>query len=68
MLPKSEITNETENPKVEDYITVGQEIKVLVKRFAPVEHRLSLSMKDVSGSSYGAGKNDHNEMEPVNKS
>ncbi|MBI3590093.1 MAG: S1 RNA-binding domain-containing protein [Candidatus Melainabacteria bacterium] len=47
LLPRSEITNETESPKVEDYLKVGQEIQVLVKRFAPGEHRLSLSMKEV---------------------
>ena len=49
LLPKAEITAEAENPRVEDYLTVGQEIKVLVKRFAPSEHRLSLSLKDVNG-------------------
>ena len=47
LLPRSEITNESENPKVEDYLTVGQEIQVCIKRFAPNEHRLSLSMKEV---------------------
>lgn len=53
LLPKSEITNETENPKVEDYLSVGQEIEALVKRFAPDEHRISLSLKDkhLAGSS-----------------
>ena len=50
LLPKSEITAETENPKVEDFLSVGQEIKALVKRFAPEEHRLSLSMKDLNQS------------------
>ncbi len=47
LLPRSEITNETESPRVEDFLTVGQEVKVFVKRFAPSEHRLSLSMKEV---------------------
>lgn len=47
LLPRSEITEENENPKVEDFLTVGQEVEVLVKRFAPNEHRLSLSLKDV---------------------
>jgi ribosomal protein S1 len=47
LLPRSEITQENENPKVEDFLTVGQQIEVLVKRFAPNEHRLSLSLKDV---------------------
>ena len=51
LLPKSEITEETESPKIEDYVTVGQEVEVLVKRFAPTEHRLSLSLKEVTGSS-----------------
>ena len=47
LLPKAEITMETETPKIEDYLTVGQEIQVFVKRFAPHEHRLSLSLKEV---------------------
>ena len=50
LLPKAEITSESDNPKIEDYLTVGQEVKVLVKRFAPDEHRLSLSLKDANGS------------------
>src|SRR3989338_3186092 len=48
LLPRSEITSETETPKVEDFLTAGQEIQVYVRRFAPNEHRLSLSMKEVS--------------------
>lgn len=55
LLPRSEITSETEAPKVEDYLTVGQEIKVFVKRFAPNEHRLSLSLKEISAKE-GKGK------------
>lgn len=47
LLPKAEITEETETPRIEDYISVGQEIQVFVKRFAPNEHRLSLSLKEV---------------------
>lgn len=47
LLPKSEITDETENPKVENYLSIGQEVQVFVKRFAPHEHRLSLSLKEV---------------------
>ncbi len=47
LLPRSEITEETEAPKIEDYLSVGQEIQVFVKRFAPNEHRLSLSLKEV---------------------
>ena len=47
LLPRSEITEETETPKIEDYLSVGQEIQVFVKRFAPNEHRLSLSLKEV---------------------
>lgn len=48
LLPKSEICEGNENPVIEDFITVGQEIEVLVKRFAPNEHRLSLSLKDLA--------------------
>lgn len=47
LLPRSEITSEADAPKVDDYVAVGQEVEVLVKRFAPQEHRLSLSLKDV---------------------
>ena len=47
LLPRSEITPDSENPKVEDHLSVGQEIEVFVKRFAPNEHRLSLSLKEV---------------------
>ena len=47
LLPRAEITQETETPKIEDYLVVGQEIQVFVKRFAPNEHRLSLSLKEV---------------------
>ncbi len=47
LLPRAEITEESSTPKVEDYIKVGQEVEVFVKRFAPTEHRLSLSLKEV---------------------
>ena len=47
LLPRSEITSDTDAPKVEDYLAVGQKVELLVKRFAPHEHRLSLSLKDV---------------------
>lgn len=48
LLPRAEITNETETPRVEEHLKVGDEVRVLVKRFAPVEHRLSLSLKGVN--------------------
>lgn len=60
LLPKSEITPENENPKVEDYLTVGQEVEAVVKRFSPSEHRLSLSMKDLN-----KGSQDLKEMEKL---
>ena len=47
LLPRSEITEDSEVPKVDDYIKAGEKIQVLVKRFAPNEHRLSLSLKEV---------------------
>ena len=50
LLPRSEITSESEAPEIEKYVKVGQEISVLVKRFIPKEHRLSLSLKDVNAS------------------
>jgi ribosomal protein S1 len=62
LLPKAEITSENDNPKVEDYLKVGQEVQVIVKRFAPGEHRLSLSMKEIS-SDKSAGKKEKKKME-----
>ncbi len=47
LLPRAEITDESNTPKVEDYLKVGEEIEVFVKRFAPNEHRLSLSLKEI---------------------
>lgn len=47
LLPRSEITSDSEAPKIDEYLNVGQQVKVLVKRFAPSEHRLSLSLKDL---------------------
>lgn len=62
LLPRSEITNNSDTPKVEDYLTVGQEVQVYVKRFAPEEHRLSLSMKEIKGNKK------EKEAEPANNS
>lgn len=59
LLPKAEITSENENPKVEDFLSVGQEIKALVKRFSPEEHRLSLSIKELHSSPKTAKKKDN---------
>lgn len=47
LLPKSEVTNESDSPRIENYLKAGQEVEVLVKRFAPNEHRLSLSIKTI---------------------
>ncbi|MBI2996152.1 MAG: S1 RNA-binding domain-containing protein [Candidatus Melainabacteria bacterium] len=52
LVPRSEITNESESPKTDDYLKVGDTVKVLVKRFAPNEHRLSLSIKDAKDANY----------------
>ena len=50
LLPRAEITSETETPKVEEHLKAGDKVRVLVKRFAPNEHRLSLSLKDVKSN------------------
>lgn len=47
LLPRSEITPETETPKLEEYLNVGQEVEVFVKRFSPGDHRLSLSIREI---------------------
>ncbi|MBI1858726.1 MAG: S1 RNA-binding domain-containing protein [Candidatus Melainabacteria bacterium] len=64
LLPKAEITAENENPRVEDYLSVGQEIEALVKRFAPEEHRLSLSLKDLNSASKNGQKEKTLEEKP----
>lgn len=55
LLPRSEITKESETPKIEEFLAVGQEVQVFVKRFAPNEHRLSLSLKEVKQKETLAG-------------
>ena len=65
LLPRAEITSENENPRVEDYLKVGQEVQVVVKRFAPGEHRLSLSMKEVPGGKSAEDKKEKKKMEPA---
>ena len=63
LLPRSEITSETESPKVENYLKVGEQVQVLVKRFAPNEHRLSLSLKDMTEKKKKETSNENNPRE-----
>ena len=51
LLPTSEITNEEEDPAPDKYLTPGDEIEVLIKRFSPYERRISLSLKDIAKAS-----------------
>ena len=45
LLPVAEMSNENVNPF--DMFKVGDEVKVLIKRFTPQEHRIALSIKDI---------------------
>ena len=45
LLPVAEMSNENVNPF--NMFKVGDEIKVLIKRFTPQEHRIALSIKDI---------------------
>lgn len=45
LLPTSEMSNENVNPF--NMFKVGDEIKVLIKKFTPQEHRIALSVKDL---------------------
>jgi ribosomal protein S1 len=47
LLPTSEITNEEEDPSPDKYLTKGEEVEVIIKKFSPYEKRISLSMKDI---------------------
>ncbi len=51
LLPTSEITNDEEDPAPDKYLSPGQEIEVLIKRFSPYERRISLSLKDIAKTS-----------------
>ncbi|HMO23382.1 MAG TPA: S1 RNA-binding domain-containing protein, partial [Candidatus Melainabacteria bacterium] len=44
LLPTVEMS-EQQNIKPEEVVQVGQEIKALIKKFAPKEHKISLSLK-----------------------
>ncbi|MCM1265645.1 MAG: S1 RNA-binding domain-containing protein [Candidatus Gastranaerophilales bacterium] len=45
LLPVAEMSNENVNPF--NLFKVGDEVKVLIKRFTPQEHRIALSIKDI---------------------
>ena len=45
LLPVAEMSNENINPF--NMFKVGDEVKVLIKRFTPQEHRIALSIKDI---------------------
>ena len=45
LLPVAEMSNENVNPF--NMFKVGGEVKVLIKRFTPQEHRIALSIKDI---------------------
>lgn len=45
LLPAAEMANSQVNPF--EFLTVGQKLQVLIKRFTPQEQRIGLSLKDV---------------------
>lgn len=45
LLPVAEMSDENVNPF--NMFKVGDEVKVLIKRFTPQEHRIALSLKDI---------------------
>lgn len=46
LLPTVEMS-ETPNTKPEEVVHVGQEVKAIIKKFSPKEHKISLSLKGV---------------------
>lgn len=48
LLPVAEMSDKQINPF--DFLSVGQEVEVVIKRFTPQEHRIGLSLKDVNKS------------------
>lgn len=46
LLPTVEMS-ETPNVKPEDVVHVGQEVKAIIKKFSPKEHKISLSLRGV---------------------
>lgn len=45
LLPVAEMSDENVNPF--NFFKVGDEVKVLIKKFTPQEHRIALSIKDI---------------------
>ncbi len=45
LLPVAEMSNENVNPF--NMFKIGDEVKVLIKKFTPQEHRIALSIKDI---------------------
>jgi ribosomal protein S1 len=46
LLPVAEMSDKQVNPF--EFLSVGQEIEVIIKRFTPQEHRIGLSLKDLN--------------------
>jgi len=49
LLPTVEMS-EAPNVKPEEIVEVGQEIKAIIKKFAPKDHKISLSLRGVDVS------------------
>ena len=45
LLPSAEISDE--QVKINEMFTLGETVKVQIKKFTPSEHRIGLSMKDM---------------------
>lgn len=54
LLPAAEMADEQINPY--NVISVGDDVEVLIKRFAPQEHRIGLSLKDVAKAKKNGAK------------
>lgn len=48
LLPAAEMTNTQVNPF--EFLSVGQKLEVLIKRFTPQEQRIGLSLKDIKSN------------------
>jgi len=52
LLPVAEMSEKQVNPF--EFLSVGQEVEVIIKRFTPQEHRIGLSLKDVNRAKQSA--------------
>jgi ribosomal protein S1 len=63
LLPVAEMSDKQVNPF--EFLTVGQEIEVIIKRFTPQEHRIGLSLKDFDKSKTVENQNSESSSEQL---